>query len=207
MPVLHLAIPHNDVLARDVPFPPVFVPSRFNRNAIVSRIETAILYQHVLARFGVASVPVRTAVEYLHAPYNQALAKQGMNHPERRIEQRYVFYQHGIARIEIDELGTKPVFGSHHPFVNRAFQFRIAHQTLAASQLLATHPLFPAIAGRTAHIPPILVRALPVNHALAGQSDIRFAIRINQRMRVVAVQAFPTGNDRREIQVLVGREL
>ena len=133
MPVLHLAIPHNDVLARDVPFAPVFVPSRFNRNAIVSRIETAILYQHVLARFGVASVPVRTAVEYLHAPYNQALAKQRMDDPKGRVQQSHIFYQHGIARIKINQLRSQSIFRSHYTFVNRTFQFGISHQTLAAS--------------------------------------------------------------------------
>ena len=47
--VLHLATAHYEILTGDVPFTTIVVTSTLNRNAIITCIKHAILYQHILA--------------------------------------------------------------------------------------------------------------------------------------------------------------
>ena len=60
--VLHLAVAYYDVLAWRVPQTSVVVASALYGYAVVARMESAVLYQYVLACLGVASVAVRSLV-------------------------------------------------------------------------------------------------------------------------------------------------
>ena len=119
MSVLHGAIAHNDVLAGDVPMTSVVVLARFDGDAIVARIEDAILYQHILARFGVASVVVGPmAIEGVSAHHN-VLREQGVKNPEGRVVEGDALNQHAVALIYLDELWAELIFDGEDSFGQR----------------------------------------------------------------------------------------
>lgn len=59
MSVLHATFTYDDVFAGNVPVTSVFIASRFYGYAVVARVKVAVFYQHVFARFRIASVIVR----------------------------------------------------------------------------------------------------------------------------------------------------
>ena len=54
--------------------------------------------------------------------------------------------------------------------------------------------------------PPVVAGRLAVDRTLAGQRDVRLAVGIDQRVRVVHVDTLPARADGREIQIDIGKE-
>ena len=104
--VFHFTVTYNDVFTRNIPFTSIGITSRFDSDAVVTGVECTILYQHVFAGFRVTSVSVGTTVENVHSTYDQAFTEKRVNHPERRIQQSDIFYEDGVAGVQIDELRT-----------------------------------------------------------------------------------------------------
>ena len=206
MTVFHEAAAHDDIFAGNVPLASVLVTAGFDGYAVVARIEGTVFYQYVFAGFRVAAVSVGSTVEYVHATYDEAFAKQRMYNPERRVQQGYILYQHRVAGIEVDELRTHAVFGFHDTLVYRRGCFPVHQQTFASAVALGHHAFFPAVARSAAHRPPGFVGTLTVDCPFAGDGDVGFAVCIYQRAGIVAVQTFPTGDDGREVKALVGGE-
>ena len=205
MTVAHLAVADYDVLTGSSPTTSVGIATGLDGDAVVARVERATLNQDVLTGFGVTTVVVGAQSVNGHVAYNQVVAEQRMNHPERRVLQGDAFDENGIAAVEVHQLGAKGVFRCHDAPVNGSKRFRQSEQTVASAHQLGAFALF----GKTAafHVPPGIGGALSVDCSLAGQGDIGLAVCINQRMCIVAVNSFPTGNHGGEVIRLVGRKL
>jgi polygalacturonase len=54
-------------------------------STIITRVKCTILNQHILTRFRITSVSVRSTIENSHSANNQALAEKRMNHPKWRV--------------------------------------------------------------------------------------------------------------------------
>ncbi len=81
--VLHLTVAYDDVFARLVPQATVVVASALYGNAVVAGVEEAVLDEHTVARFGVATVAVGTVVVDVYAANGDVLRQQGVYHPKR----------------------------------------------------------------------------------------------------------------------------
>ena len=97
--VEHLAVAHDDVLTGHIPCTTVAVATALDGDAVVAGIEYAVFNQYAVARLGVAAVAVRTVIVKGNATHDQVVAEQRVQRPERRIFQRYIFYQHAVAAI------------------------------------------------------------------------------------------------------------
>lgn len=76
MSVFHFTVAYDDVFAGYIPFAPVCIASRFDGDAIIPGIKSAVLYQYIFAGFRIASISVGATVEYVDTTYNQAFAEQ-----------------------------------------------------------------------------------------------------------------------------------
>src|SRR6185369_8357813 len=83
MAVFHPATLHDDVFSRRFQPPSIGVASRFNCDAIVTRVEGTILNQDVATRFRVAAVVVWTMTVNLHVLHDHVSAQHRMNFPHR----------------------------------------------------------------------------------------------------------------------------
>src|SRR6476660_8658558 len=77
--VAHLATAHDDVLARPCNPASICVAAALDRNAVVAGIEKAVVDQNIGARFGIASVVVRSEARYVHITNSDVLAKRRVN--------------------------------------------------------------------------------------------------------------------------------
>ena len=170
--VLHLAVAHNDVLARAVPQAPVVVSAALDGYAVVAGVEEAVFYQHAVARLGVASVAVGAIVVDVHAAYGDVFRQQRVNHPERRAQQSDVFYEYAVALVEVYQLRAQAVFRPEAALVHVDTVFRHLQQPGAAAVALAYHTFLPAVVGGSAPLPPRLVCAAAVDGSLAGDGHV-----------------------------------
>ena len=99
MSVFHAAFTYDDVFAGNVPVTTVFIASRFYGYAVVARVKVAVFYQHVFARFRIASVIVRTVALHFHTFYGYVFRQQRMDKPERRTVDGESFQQNVLAFI------------------------------------------------------------------------------------------------------------
>src|SRR5690606_3692303 len=79
--IFHSAPPNDDVLARHFEPPPIGVSPRFDRDAVIARIEEAILDQDIGTRFGLATIIVRPVTDDLHPAHSDVRAKDRMDLP------------------------------------------------------------------------------------------------------------------------------
>ena len=107
--VLHLAVADDDVLAGAVPEPSVAVASALDGDAVVARVEEAVLNEHAVARLRVAAVAVGPVVGNLHPAHGDVLRQQGMDDPKGRAQQGEVLHQDVLTLIEVDELRAQAV--------------------------------------------------------------------------------------------------
>src|SRR5262249_26818483 len=81
--VAHLALADDDVLDRGMEPPPVFIASRFQRDAVVAGVEGAALDEDVAARFGIAAVVVRPVAADRDAAHDHVPAQDRIDFPHR----------------------------------------------------------------------------------------------------------------------------
>ena len=108
MPVFHLTVSDDDVLAGYIPFPSVCIPTTLNGDAVVTGVEGASFDQDILAGFRVAAISIRAFVPYFYMLNCDVLAEKGMDHPEGRAQEGNPLDQDPLALIELDELWTHP---------------------------------------------------------------------------------------------------
>ncbi len=73
MSVLHFAVADDYVFAGTFPQAAVVVTSALDGDTVVAGVEEAVFDQYSVARFGVASVAVRTVVVDVYATHNHVL--------------------------------------------------------------------------------------------------------------------------------------
>src|SRR5659263_74561 len=118
-----------------------------------------------------------------------------MNDPKRRIQQSNSLNKNLIALVDVEELRTKGIFRSHDALLDWKFILIGLHQAGTSHDALTWHAALPAETGGTAHAPPGFVATLAVDMTFAGNGDVSFSIRINERMVIVTVVAFPPGQN------------
>ena len=199
MPILHLAVSHDDVLTGHGASASVAVASAFDGNAVIARVEKAVFDEHTVARFGVAPVAVGAIVVDVHTPHRHIGALQWMDDPERRAEQGHILYQHTLTLVEADELRTHPVGGpksaQHRPMsfpvYHRLAVFTILQQARTPAEFLAHRAFLPAILCGSAPRPPGLAVPASVDGTPPRDGNVVGTKGIDARRQIVAVQALP----------------
>src|SRR5205085_3409820 len=102
--VLHAAILYDDVLRRDAQASPVGVAARLDGDAVVARVERAVLDENVFAGLRVAAVVVRAVAANVHAAHGDVRAEDGVNLPHGRVDNRHVLDEHVLAAVGLYEL-------------------------------------------------------------------------------------------------------
>ena len=137
----------------------------------------------------------------MYAAHGDVLRLQGMNHPERRVEQGDVFDEDALTLGEVDQLRTQAVLLSEGALL-RGVTFCIGHrhtiltilqQSWTGLVLLGNHTGLPSEALSTAPRPPSLLRTATINGTLARDGNVGLLEGIDARRQVVAVQSFPRG--------------
>ena len=82
MTVAHLATTDDDVLRRHGAQTSIVVTPALDGDAIITRAEKAVFYQHAVARLRVAAVTVRAVVHDLQPSERDICGHQRMHHPE-----------------------------------------------------------------------------------------------------------------------------
>ena len=135
-----------------------------------------------------------------------------MDYPERRTQQGHALDQGRGAPVELDGLRAQAVHLGVGALVHRRAALAPGEQAHAGA---FHHPRLriggikrPGTAFREpAAAPPVVVAGAAVNRAFARKGDVGLAIGIDQRVRVVAVDALPAGRHGREILLDVRAEL
>ncbi len=83
MPIFHTAIADDDVLRRNMQTPSVGVSAALDGNAVISRVENAVLDEHIAARLRIASVVVGTVTVDGNAAHDDVGGEHWMNLPHR----------------------------------------------------------------------------------------------------------------------------
>src|SRR5690606_1964015 len=76
--VLHVAVAYDHVLDGGGEPPAILVASRLQRDAVVPRVEVAVLDEHVAARLRIAAVVVRSVALDANSANGDVLAEHGM---------------------------------------------------------------------------------------------------------------------------------
>ncbi len=170
--ILHLAVADDDVLARFVPQSSVVVSSALNGNAVVAGVEETVLDEHAVTRLGVAAVAVGSVVVDVYAAHGDVFRQQRVYHPERRAQQRHVFYEYAIALVQVDELWAQSVLRAESSFIHVYAVLGLLEQLCTATHVLPNHACAPSVAWCSAPFPPSLVGAAAVNHAFARYGNV-----------------------------------
>ena len=186
----HRAMAHDDVLRRNVPKASVLVASALDSDAVVARLEAAVLNEHVLARLWVASVAVGAVVDDGQAAHGDILRQQGMHHPEGRAQQGDAFEQNVFTLIKVDELWAQ-AFSLELALLDGGAGFGILEQQRAAHLLAFDGLGSPAVGVLATHRPPRLVGAVAIDGAAAGDGDVLLAVGIDAGLIVHEVHALP----------------
>ena len=78
MTVSHRTLTNNHVLRRNATVTTVLITSRFDSDAVITRMENTVLDKDTIAAFRIASITIRTIVINSHSTYNKVFAKKWM---------------------------------------------------------------------------------------------------------------------------------
>ena len=104
---------------RGRPGPFVVVSARLDRYAVITRVEMAVLDQHVLAAFGIAAVIVRSVGCDVQISDRHVLAEHRVDFPHRRIDYRHALDEYVLALVRLDELRPEIMAETKHTFGDR----------------------------------------------------------------------------------------
>ena len=208
MAILHLAVADDDVAAGLVPKAAVVVASALDGDAVVTRVEHAVLYQHVLASLGVASVAVGSLVPDVHAVHGDVFREQGMDDPEGGVVEFHVLDEYAVAIEKVDELGAQALSLAKLALVPFHAVLGVAQEACPAAQVLGFLGLAFHVAEAilAAHLPPGVVAAAAIDGSLARDGDVGGSIGVDAGLVVPAADALPGGLHQR-IEVSVEHEL
>ena len=198
---------HNDILRRNIPLATIDITTALNSNTIISGIKCTAFDQNIFTTFWVTTITIRTTIEHLNSTNYKIITKEGVNHPERRIEQLYILNQNSVTTIEINKLRTHAIFRTKDTLIDWHLFFAPLQQTCTSAIALSTHSLFPSKARSTTHCPPIFISTLSIENTFTSQCNISFSVCINKRTSIITINTFPTSKNAGEIKILVGREL
>ena len=197
MTIVKLAVADDDVLRRLAgklaltAFATIVVASALDGDAVVTRIEIAILNQYSVARLWVAAVTVRTVVVDMDATNGNIRRKQRVKYPEGRTQQGHILDKNTFTLVEVNHLGAQTILGTKAALVHVDTVLCIFQQTGTGSLILCNAAGLHAETCIATPRPPSLVRATAVNGSLTRDGDILGLIGIDQRAEVPAVQTFP----------------
>src|SRR5215207_768017 len=180
VPVPHLAVAHDDVLARHVDAPAVRVASGFDRDAVVSRIEHAALDQHVPARLGITSIVVGAVTADAHVAHDHVAAEHRVDLPHRGVPDRHSLDQNVRASVGLDERRSQEGVNAEAARCDWNALLRHLKQPGPCRALIAL-TLLPAVAWRAVPVPPDGVAGLAIEGSPAGDGDVDGIAGIDQR--------------------------
>ena len=124
-------------------------------------MEGASLNEHVLARFRVTSVSIRSLIVYLHIADSEVLDKQWVDNPERRVTELYALDNGILTFDKVDELRTQAFSLAEDTFLYRDSIVCHLQQLCACTNLVSSLPLINALMVSmvfvSLHVPPSLV--------------------------------------------------
>src|SRR5262245_5762933 len=137
MSVFHVAAANYDVLRRHPDTAAVGIASGFDRDAVVTGVEEAVLDEHVAARFGIAAVSVRAARKHLDVEPSDGnvRAQHRMHLPHRRVAEFHALDQDVCAAVRLDEIGPQVVTRSIHAVAHRHAALGQIEQAIAIGVL------------------------------------------------------------------------
>ena len=118
-PSLHRTAADDDIFRRHIDSATVIVSAGFDRDAVVARVEKAILDQNVFARFRVAAVVVRTVRGDMKFANRHVFAQHRMHFPHRRIDDFDAFDQDIFAFVRLDKLRSQITVFAENSFRDR----------------------------------------------------------------------------------------
>jgi hypothetical protein len=104
MSVGHFTIPDDDVPGRLSPQPSVIITSALDSNTVISGMKETVLYEHAVTRLRVTAIPVRAVIIDPHPVHGNALAEEGMDDPEGRVEELDTLDKNPFTTVEMDQL-------------------------------------------------------------------------------------------------------
>ena len=203
MTVFHHAVADDDVLRGDAckaacgTSTSVGIAAALDGDAVIARVEGTAFDEYILTALGVAAVAVRAFVPNLYIAHDNVFRKEGMHHPERRINHRYSFDEDAVALVEVHQLRTESLAGAEDAFVHIHSVFGIFQQvgTSAWVLLLFRNYNVAALGRLSTHQPPCVIRTVAVDGAFTRQRNVGLLVGINQWLVVPAVESFPAGGD------------
>jgi hypothetical protein len=82
MTIGHRTFAYNHILRRDATIATILITSRLDGDAVVTRVEYAILNQYTVAAFRVAAITIGAIIIYGDTTNDKIFAKQRMEYPE-----------------------------------------------------------------------------------------------------------------------------
>ena len=191
--VVHDAVADDDVLRGFAPEASVVIAAALDGDAVVARVEEAVLNEHAVAALRVAAVAVGAVVGNLDATHRDVLAEQGVNDPEGRTQERHVLNENVVTLVQVDELRAQAVVLVETALVHVDTVLSSLQQTGTRTAALVNHAGLVAKGVLAAHGPPRLVRAAAVDGALARDGYVLLLVSIDAGTQVPAVDALPAG--------------
>ena len=161
--------------------------------------------QNILARLGITAIVVRAVRRYPDLSNSYVLAQHRMYLPHRGINDLHAFDQNILASIRLYEIWPQELSVAENAVANRN---AVLHHFVKSCtcRTLIRHSLFPAVPRAAVPVPPILIIALPVKRAFAGDGDVFLFKSIYERRNVHAFHSFPPSKNRRILRS-IGRKL
>ncbi len=194
-------------IRRDGPVhpPAVRVTPGLDRDAVVVRRETHPANRHVLTRVGIAPVAVGAEAVDLHVLHEHVAAEHRVDVPHRRVAQGHARDDDARAAVRADETRTQVVPVTEDPLADRHAVVAHLREQRPVGALVGQSGV-PAVLAGTDPVPPMLVVALGVEHACAGDADVSLTVRVDQGRVVVHLDPLPAGEHHGQVVGRVGTE-
>src|SRR5262249_1916797 len=125
--------------------------------------------QHVGARLGIAAVIVWTMTIDAHVLHDHVATEYRMNLPHRRVANSDAVDEDVLAAVGLDELRAQVMTIAEDTVIDWNAFFSHLEQRVA----IGTRLVFPR--------PPVIVVALAVEYAVAGDGDVALTESVNER--------------------------
>ena len=153
VPVLHAATAHDEIFRRHIDPTAISVAPRLDGDAVVARVELAILYQHIRAGLRVAAVIVRAVTLDFHSAHGDVRRKHWVNLPHRGVDDMNVFDEDILAAIGLNKVGAQVFTLPEDALADRNIALAVIQQFAYAGSRRSFAPTGPA----PVPSPPVLI--------------------------------------------------
>src|SRR6185437_5180958 len=203
MSIFHGAAAHDYIFGRNMYASTVRVPPALNGDAVVARVEDAILNQHIAARLRIATIVVGAVTDYRDAAHSNVAGKHRMDFPHRRVNNPYPLDKDVLTTVGLYETISQVMAVAKHALLYR-------HTAIA--QLAQSGYVSPGrwvAAGRCSArpLPPVIVGRRAIEHATASDRDVLLLKGVNERRVVHTFGSLEAGVNNRQVFRWIRAEL